>query len=219
MQIRIDHTNDGSSTLFSAHFNEHYHSMHGAVAESAHVFILQGLDLVQTNPVRILELGFGTGLNAWLTLLKTSPLARSVSYHTVELYPLSAEVYNQLNYAKNADEQRSFRLLHEAPWEQCCAITEHFNLHKLKADIANMTFPQAIDLVYFDAFSPDTQPDLWSDDVFNRLFEVMNPGAILTTYCAKGVIRRRMQTVGFTVERIPGPPGGKREILRAHKLV
>lgn len=212
-------TADGSHTLFIPEMDEHYHSVNGAVQESRHVFIEAGLHQVTTAEVRILEIGFGTGLNAFLSLLDAEAAGRTVCYYSVELYPLAAELVEGLNYGDMNGEVHKdlFRALHTAAWNEPVRITEHFILHKIEGDSNRMELPREIDLVYFDAFAPDKQPEMWSQKIFDALYAGQATGGILTTYCAKGVVRRMMKEAGYTVERIPGPPG-KREMLRAVKL-
>ncbi len=214
-------TADGSHTLFVPALDEHYHSVNGAVQESLHVFIEAGLHHVDKPKVRIMEIGFGTGLNAFLTLkdqwMKQRPA--EIEYNSIELYPLSAEIVTALNYGVMIWPERKelFQALHSAEWNKQTAITDHFMLHKIEGDSNQHELPHEIDLVYFDAFGPDKQPEMWNQTIFNRLYAQMSHGAVLSTYCAKGAVRRMMKEAGFSVERIPGPPG-KREMLRAIKL-
>ena len=201
-------TADGSKTLYSDRFGEHYHSTFGAANESNHVFIEAGYLTTSADPVSVLETGFGTGLNAWLTLQQAGRLHRRTCYEAIELYPV-----DELTVCELSDDA-FFRTMHVVPWEQPVEITPDFVLHKRKSDLLQTKFTRKFDVVYFDAFSPAVQPEMWSRDIFAGLYAAMNPGAILTTYCAKGEVRRTMQSVGFIVERLPGP-AGKREILRA----
>ena len=203
-------TDDGSKTIYSGFFGEHYHSTFGAANESNHVFINAGYNAVDTNPISVLEIGFGTGLNAWLTLNQAERLQRQTSYESIELYPIDEATVCELS------DDETFRKLHHTPWDQPVEITSLFILHKRKSDILKTTFTNRFDLVFFDAFSPVVQPEMWTRDVFAMLYAVMNSGGILTTYCAKGEVRRTMQNVGFLVERLPGPKG-KREMLQAIK--
>jgi len=203
-------TADGSKTIYSKRFAEHYHSMYGAAGESKHVFIEAGYLATTVHPVSVLEIGFGTGLNAWLTLQQAVKLQRNTSYETIELYPIDDDVVCELS------NDPIFRQLHTVLWEQPVEITPCFVLHKRKCDLLQTTFTRKFDVVYFDAFSPAVQPEMWHRDIFDILFVSMNPDAVLTTYCAKGDVRRSLQSVGFVVERLPGP-AGKREILRARK--
>ncbi|KAA6317287.1 tRNA 5-methylaminomethyl-2-thiouridine biosynthesis bifunctional protein MnmC [termite gut metagenome] len=209
----IEKTADGSDTLFVPLLNEHYHSIRGARTESQHVFVDMGMKQSTAVNPRILEIGFGTGLNAFLTLLATEELHKQIHYTGIELYPLSGKTIAKLEYGNIP----LFRSLHGAVWNTEIAVTPLFTLYKIKGDFTKHTFSGTYDLIYFDAFAPEKQPDMWSRQRFEYLYYIMNPFGILTTYCAKGVIRRMLQDVGFIVERIPGPSGGKREILRARK--
>ena len=208
--LAVTLTADGSKTIYSERFGEHYHSMFGAANESKHVFIEAGYLATAVHPVSVLEVGFGTGLNAWLTLQRADKLQRRTHYETIELYPIDDATVCKLS------DDAVFRSLHAAPWEQPVEITPWFVLHKRKSDLLQSVFSIKYDVVYFDAFSPAVQPEMWCIDIFTRLHTAMNRGAILTTYCAKGSVRRDMQSAGFDVERLPGPTG-KREILRARK--
>ena len=212
-------TSDGSHTLYMPDMDEHYHSVNGAIQESEHVFIEAGFHRLPKKEIRVLEIGFGTGLNAFLTLLDSMQADRHITYYSMELYPLDIALVQNLNYGKVlcAGEEDLFMALHEAPWNQSASITPNFTLHKMKGDCNQAELPEEIDLVYFDAFAPDKQPEMWNQELFNKLYFRMNEGGILTTYCAKGAVRRTMKESGFSVERIPGPPG-KREMLRATKL-
>lgn len=227
----IEHTADGSATLYVPELNEHYHSVKGALTESRHIFIDMGLKASAAPEPRILEIGFGTGLNALLTLIEAEQSGKQVHYTGIELYPLPWETIEQLHYNDeqlmvNSEQAAAWlKALHTAAWEEDVVITPHFTLRKVQADFANNDrfsngerSPLIINrysLIYFDAFAPEKQPEMWSQELFNRLYVIMEPDGILTTYCAKGVVRRMLQSAGFTVERLPGPPGGKREILRA----
>lgn len=249
MERIIERTEDGSATLFVPELNEHYHSTKGARTESQHIFIDMGLKASTVNSPRVLEVGFGTGLNAWLTLEAAEKSGRKINYTGLELYPLEWETVEQLEYipydellATDNGQQSAielFKQLHTSPWEEDVQITPHFTLRKVQADfnqwimdnekrimscanscVANSPFStlsSPFNLVYFDAFAPEKQPEIWSQELFHRLYVLLAKDGILTTYCAKGVVRRMLQTAGFTVERLPGPPGGKREILRARK--
>lgn len=216
MKRIIEHTEDGSATLFVPELNEHYHSVKGARTESQHIFIDMGLKASAAPQPHVLEIGFGTGLNALLTLETAEQEKRPVHYIGIELYPLAWEEVNALGYSDNP----SFERLHTASWEEDVEISPYFTLRKIKGDantVIHSSFSPSV--VYFDAFAPEKQPEMWNEQLFRSLYVTMNTGGILTTYCAKGVIRRLLQAVGFRVERLPGPPGGKREILRATKVI
>lgn len=216
MKRIVEHTADGSATLFIPELNEHYHSVKGARTESQHIFIDMGLKKSSTNPTRILEIGFGTGLNAYLTLVECRQTQRSVNYTGIELYPLNWEMVRELDYS----DDPLFREIHTTPWESEERITPEFTLGKRKIDFITQSAElseQSFDVVYFDAFAPEKQPEMWKQEQFDFLYSILNKEGILTTYCAKGVVRRMLQAAGFIVERLPGPPNGKREILRATK--
>lgn len=240
MQHQIKTTDDGSHTLFVPELNEHYHSINGAIQESHHIFIKAGLGYYLDNlnnnsyqegqTINILEIGFGTGLNALLTLIESEIRSIKVFYNSIELYPISIENVAKLNYPtllnKNKLNQKEniselFLQLHNANWEEAEDITSNFKLIKQQIDFSNpskFNTNKFFDIVYFDAFAPEKQPEMWTIDVFKKIFSHCNDGAVLTTYCAKGIIRRMLQNEGFTMERLPGPPG-KREILRGVKCV
>ena len=212
-------TADGSHTLFIPEMDEHYHSVNGAVQESRHVFIEAGLHHLEWKEIVVLEIGFGTGLNAFLTLLDAEVHQRKIHYYSVELYPLDMDVIESLNYGEMicAGRKDVFQALHQAEWNVAVQVTDFFGLHKIQGDSNTCALPDRIDLVYFDAFAPDKQPEMWNQEIFNRLYARMTGGGVLTTYCAKGVVRRMMKEAGYSVQRIPGPPG-KRDMLRAIKL-
>lgn len=215
---RLEVTADGSHTLYLPEMDEHYHSVNGAVQESRHVFIGAGFKQVAKQQVRVFEIGFGTGLNAFLTLLEAAVSGKEVTYYTVERYPLEEALVRCLNYgaAVCPDSAAWFEALHGAAWDRPVAVTPFFMLHKIKADSNTCVLPSAIDLVYFDAFAPDKQPEMWTPEIFCSLYRNTAPDGLLVTYCAKGAVRRMMQGAGYGVERLPGPPG-KREMLRGRK--
>ena len=210
-------TADGTATLYLPEIDEHYHSVKGALQEALHVYIESALHASSARPARILEIGFGTGLNAFLTALDAGRTRTPVIYTALERHPLPWATVAPLHYPERIDPQQAhlFRQLHDAPWEQAVPLTPRFTLHKQETDLTRHHFTRTFDIVYFDAFAPDKQPEMWDESIFRRIAAVLTPGGILTTYCAKGEVRRRLQRAGFTVERLPGPPGGKREILRA----
>ena len=225
MKRKIVTTGDGSTTIQITDWNEQYHSMHGAVQEAKHVFLKMGLDFwMNENPdqnsLHILEIGFGTGLNALLTLIHTEKSSVNLLYEGVEAYPVSSEELAQLNYLEAADAQvfeAVFEKMHQTPWEQTETITEAFQLKKRKQTFETLEDQDQHDLIYFDAFGARVQPELWEEPIFQKMSNALKPGGVLVTYAAKGSVRRAMQAVGFKVERLPGPPG-KREMLRAVKI-
>ena len=210
-------TADGSDTLFVSVPGEHYHSTHGAIQESKHIFIEAGLQKCEQSSIVIFEIGFGTGLNAYLTLLETIKTKKQIRYYTVEKYPLPSAIWTTLNYPEllSFDDGDLFRQLHESEWNKEVKITDYFSIFKLSSGFSEVSFSDLplFNLIYFDAFSPEKQPDLWETSVFIQIANHCQPKAILTTYCSKGVVRRSLKEAGFITERIPGPPG-KREILR-----
>ncbi len=219
MKLIIEKTADGSPTLYREDIDEHYHSVKGAVAESQHVYIEEGWRKASEifRPVRVFEVGFGSGLNAALTASVALNAKIPTEYYTVELYPLPKETTELISSESETEFRETLQLVNDAPWETAVEINPYFTLHKLEANLLTITLPTDIGAVYFDAFSPEKQPEMWSEAIFQKLFDAMHPGGILTTYCAKGAIRRMLQGIGFLTERLPGPPGGKREILRATK--
>lgn len=214
-------TEDGSSTLYSEKYEETYHSRHGAIQESMHVFIEMGLAALppEKTEISILEMGLGTGLNALLTALHQGE--RSMRYVALEAEPISQAQYEELNYVDELGVKKSKDLhvaIHQLPWNSWESLGADFQLFKFQGKLQDFkpATHQTFDLIYYDAFAPDTQPELWTEAIFEKLFAFCNPGAVLTTYCAKGAVRRAMIAAGFQVERIPGPPG-KREMLRARR--
>ena len=199
--------------------------MHGTVKEARHVFLKMGLDFwMNENPdqnsLHILEIGFGTGLNALLTLMHAEKSSVNLLYEGVEAYPVSSEELAQLNYLEAADAQAFeavFEKMHQLPWEQTEIITEAFQLKKRKQTFETLEDQDQHDLIYFDAFGARVQPELWEEPIFEKMYRALKAGGVLVTYAAKGSVRRAMQAVGFKVERLPGPPG-KREMLRAVKI-
>ena len=210
-------TDDGSDTLFAKELGEHYHSTFGAIQESVHIFINAGLRKCDKPSLIIFEVGFGTGLNAYLTVLEAIKAEKSIRYITVEKYPLPSAVWTSLNYPAIVPEgnPKLFRMIHEANWNEEVKITDHFSILKLSSDLKDVDYSALplFDLIYFDAFSPEKQPELWAASIFQQLASHCVPLAKLVTYCAKGAVRRSLIDAGFTTERIPGPPG-KREMLR-----
>lgn len=200
-------------------WQEQYHSKHGAIQEAYHVFIKSGLDLFENQEINILEIGFGTGLNAFITLIEFDKRNLKVNYTGVEAYPVSIEELNQLNYLeelKSLSRKDDFDLMHISPWGDKVEIVENFNLKKEQILFKEISAIAEYDLIYFDAFGARVQPELWTVEIFQIMFNAMKSNGYLVTYAAKGSVRRAMQEVGFLVERLPGPPG-KREMLRAKK--
>jgi tRNA U34 5-methylaminomethyl-2-thiouridine-forming methyltransferase MnmC len=219
MERIIKITDDGSSTLYVPELKEHYHSTFGAVQESQHVFIKNGLKTLEKEKIRILEIGFGTGLNALLTLLAAEKF-QNIYYCGLELFPLNWQFIKQMEFGKylrlTEKESNYFSKIHNSPWEEIIEISNNFSLLKLNVDLTQYNISLVFDLIYFDAFAPQIQPDLWTEKIFTDLYNAMNKNSILVTYCAKGKVRRNMQNAGFKINRLPGPPG-KREMIRAIK--
>lgn len=215
-------TGDGSYTLHITEWDEQYHSKHGAITEALHVFIKEGLyHWVSKNSsptISILEIGFGTGLNGFLTFLETEKNKFKVDYTGVEAYPLPVDVIQKMNYTSllNASEEK-FLQLHTAAWEEKAIISENFELTKQQKLFSEITTESIFDLIYFDAFGIRVQPELWTEEIFKKMHNALKPNGVLVTYAANGNARRAMQAVGFAVERLTGPPG-KKEMLRGTKL-
>ena len=216
-ELRI--TEDGSHTLFVPDIDECYHSTHGAVQESQHIFIEAGLKECKKSEVNVLEVGFGTGLNVFLTMQEAEKMGKKIRFTTLELYPVPIDTALKLNYATELapDFKLCFEKMHTSPWNKEVQISPFFKLYKSKADFTKIVFSEEYDVIYFDAFSPEKQPEMWTAEQFEKLYKCCNFEGVLTTYCAKGDVRRAMQSAGFKVERLPGPPG-KREILRGMKM-
>lgn len=212
-------TGDGSKTIHMPDLNEQYHSKHGALQEARHVFIKTGLEYLimdqkDLSEVRVLEYGFGTGLNAILTAM--FPWQTPIHYIGLEAYPIEEDEIEAMDYGNLLQQEAVYHKIHSAPWEKATCITDYFTLTKKKLDFENVAFKETFDIIYFDAFGPRTQPELWTLDIFKAAFDALTSKGVLVTYCAAGQVRRNMQAAGFRVERLPGPPG-KREMLRATK--
>jgi tRNA U34 5-methylaminomethyl-2-thiouridine-forming methyltransferase MnmC len=220
VKTEIKKTDDGSHTLYVPELDEHYHSAYGAVQESMHVFIDAGLKYFDDkDELSILEVGFGTGLNTLLTLIET-PLQK-ITYHAVEAFPLDLKTIKKLNYPNLMSGQESdliFKKIHDADWDKEVKITDKFMLTKVSSKIQDTALPKNhFHLVYYDAFAPDVQPELWTEDIFNKIYTSMKPGGILVTYSSKGLVKQNLRAAGFTVKRLPGPPG-KKHMVRAEKV-
>lgn len=217
-------TNDGSTTLHLPKWNEQYHSKHGAIQEALHVFIKHGFQYFYNKEkpatISVLEIGFGTGLNALLTYLTAKEISQlQVDYTGLEAYPVAIKDIESLNFAEQlAVDKAIYTKLHTSAWEQKEAISSKFNLTKQNIRFEEFTGSSDFNLIYFDAFGPRVQPELWKEPIFEQMFAALKPNGVLVTYSAKGEVRRTMQKIGFTVERLPGPPG-KREMLRGVKKI
>jgi tRNA U34 5-methylaminomethyl-2-thiouridine-forming methyltransferase MnmC len=227
MKREIITTGDGSKTIHIPEWDEQYHSKHGAIQETQHVFLQMGLhhyasqeSFDTTQAIAILEMGFGTGLNALLTFFEAQKEKIQIQYTGVEAYPISEEEVSAMDYSSLLDEidaQAIYTKLHEVSWESQEEITSEFKLIKRKQRFEEMVDQDQFDIVYFDAFGARVQPELWGEGIFLKMYLALRKGGVLVTYAAKGSVRRAMQAVGFEVERLPGPPG-KREMLRATKV-
>ena len=229
--MQIITTEDGSHTIFSSQFNEIYHSTHGAIQESQHVFIESGLRyLLETrgknqearneDPIHIFEVGFGTGLNALLTLIEAQKTGVQVHYEAIEAYPVSLDLVKELNYTallQNEKYRPPFHSMHLSTWNKEHQITANFTLKKIKDSLPEWK-PETKNckLIFFDAFAPQIQPEMWTIDIMQKMYDILERGGILVSYCSKVSFQRALKEVGFNVEKIPGPPG-KREMIRAIK--
>ncbi|MBL7886239.1 MAG: tRNA (5-methylaminomethyl-2-thiouridine)(34)-methyltransferase MnmD [Flavobacterium sp.] len=212
-------TNDGSTSIHIEEWNESYHSKHGAIQEAYHVFIKNGLSLLQGKSVAVLEIGFGTGLNALITLKEASNFNQTIDYVGVEAFPVAMEMAMQMNYVEQLEDeslQTYFQKMHEVDWEVKYPISPSFSLTKEKNKFQEINHKNQFDLIYFDAFGFRVQPELWSVEIFQKMYDAMKSGGILVTYACRTSIKNAMKDVGFTVEKLPGAPG-KREMLRAIK--
>ena len=219
MKREIFQTLDGSTSIHLPDWNESYHSKHGAVQEAYHVFIQNGLFTFNNLPVSILEIGFGTGLNAFITYFESKKSNQKIDYYGVEAYPISADEILQMNFVSElnaASESEVFKRMHECEWEIINQISPLFSLTKRKQFFEQIEDEGKFDLIYFDAFGYRVQPDLWSTEIFRKMYKSLKSKGTLVTYAARGVVKRSLIEVGFTVEKLPGPPG-KREMFRATK--
>lgn len=213
-------TNDGSTSIRLEELDESYHSKHGAIQEAYHVFIKNGLSLFEGKSVSVLEIGFGTGLNALITLKEAANLQQTIEYVGVEAYPIASEMAMQMNYVKQLQQESlklSFELMHHSDWEKRVAIAPNFHLTKEKKLFQEINHENQFDLIYFDAFGFRVQPELWSFEVFQKMHKAMKKDGVLVTYACRTSIKNAMKECGFTVEKLPGAPG-KREMLRAFKI-
>ncbi|KIA97581.1 SAM-dependent methyltransferase [Flavobacterium sp. KMS] len=221
MKREIIQTLDGSTTIHLEEWDECYHSKHGAIQEAKHVFIQNGFSLFEDKPISILEIGFGTGLNAFITFLESNEKKQSINYVGVEAYPVAANEVLMMNYVAElgADNYKEvFKKMHESNWDEIIELSDAFTLTKRKQFFQEIDDVETFDLIYFDAFGYRVQPELWSTEIFKRMYDSLKPNGVLVTYAARGVVKRSMIEVGFTVEKLAGPPG-KREMFRARKVM
>lgn len=220
MKREIIQTKDGSTTIHLPEWDESYHSKHGAIQEAYHVFIKNGLALFKEKPISILEIGFGTGLNSFITFLQAKKDNQQIDYVGVEAYPVTAVEAMQMNYPKEIDvsEIDLFRQMHEIEWESKQQLSANFSLTKRKQFFQDINDENAFDLIYFDAFGFRVQPELWSESIFSAMYKALKPNGVLVTYACRTSIKNAMLSAGFSVKKLPGAPG-KREMLRAHKAL
>lgn len=214
-------TSDGSHTLYVPHLDETYHSKHGAIQEALHVFIDAGLNHYKKSELNILEIGFGTGLNTFLTLLEAEKKGIKINYTGIEAFPLGKEIIKRLNYTSelNLSEKaiELFNKLHKTEWEGEYEITPSFILNKIQIELDKFNTEKKFDVIYFDAFGPRVQPEMWTKQILKNMYNCLSEKGVLVTYCAKGSVKRTLKEVGFELEALPGPLG-KREMTRAKKL-
>jgi tRNA U34 5-methylaminomethyl-2-thiouridine-forming methyltransferase MnmC len=212
-------TEDGSHTIYVPELGEHYHSIHGAVQESTLVYIMNGLGFCNSNPANIFEAGFGTGLNALLSCIYSEQHKLKINYTSAENYPLKSSIVKALNHSNFAgvNGKELSDKIHTAPWGSRVEINSYFTLKKIKCDLVKDDIDGKFNLIYFDAFGPGKQPEMWTDNIFKKISEVTEAGGIFVTYSAKGEVKRALKSNGFQVNILPGPPG-KREMIRATKL-
>lgn len=219
MKRRLMDTNDGSKTIYIEELDETYHSFHGAIQEANHVFIKNGLQAFENTAISIFEMGFGTGLNALITWMNCEKLNLSVHYTGIEAYPVEAELLEELNYTIELKEDASikFESMHNALWDKTISLDKRFSLHKMNMKIEDFQ-PEmgSTDLIYFDAFGPNAQADMWDFAILLKMHQLLKIGGVFVTYCAKGQVKRDLKTLGFEVQSLDGPPG-KREMVRAIK--
>lgn len=220
MERIIQITADGSHTISIPAMEVTYHSKHGSIQESNHVFIDAGLqyyvDKYRVPYIKIMEVGFGTGLNALLTAIKAREQELTVEYHTIEAYPLQPAELGNLNHGSLLKDEDLFQKIHQSEWEIPVQLHPYCTIHKHHTTIEQFNFSNFFDCIFYDAFAPTAQPELWTETIFVKLYSRLNTNGILVTYCSKSIVRRAMQAAGFRVTKIPGPPG-KREMVRAFK--
>ena len=224
MNRKIINTEDGSTTIEIPSLNVTYHSRHGAIRESMHVYINAGLKHFTgqnraTDAIHVFEMGFGTGLNALLTLAEAERFQQKIFYTAIELHPLEKDIINDLNYCdqlQRPDLRQAFLQLHSCEWETENSISPFFSIKKSYTSLFNFSAASTFHIIYYDAFAPSAQPELWTEAIFKKIFQMLLPNGILVTYCSKGDVQRAMKAAGFQVEKLTGPPG-KREMVRAGK--
>ena len=221
MKYEVIETDDGSKTLYLPEIDEQYHSVNGAISESEYVFVDKGYRYHHSKTPLVLEVGFGTGLNCLLTAIEAKKHRRKTFYYTIEKYPLDYNLVWDLNYGKNISKEADllFNKIHKAPWNKIETISDYFDLIKLKSDFLTHDIKELLfDVVYYDAFAPNKQPEMWQPEIFRKINSICSSKAVFVTYSAKGEVRRNLVSAGFTMERLPGPPG-KRQMLRGFKTI
>jgi len=215
LNVNIVDTEDGSNTIFNKEIEETYHSTFGAISESDHVYIKNGLELLNLKVINVFEIGFGTGLNAFLSAIYAQSKGLIMNYYTLEKYPLDINIINKLNYIHHIGFSETYSALHKAEWNIKVKISPSFNLKKLGQDLLTFNFEQIEkpDIVFFDAFSPSKQPELWQPQIFENIYKILNPNGILVTYTAAGIVKNALRTAGFQVKRLQGPPGKHHMVL------
>ncbi|MFN5418063.1 MAG: tRNA (5-methylaminomethyl-2-thiouridine)(34)-methyltransferase MnmD [Flavobacteriia bacterium] len=216
-------TADGSKTFYLPELNEYYHSHHGAIQEAKHVFLKNGLfERSNQAEISIFEVGFGTGLNAFLTAIEAEKLKLQISYTGIEAFPLTSIEASEMTYTNNPDLELCddlFTTIHATEWNKEIEITANFELTKINQKLQDIVLEKGqFDIIYFDAFGPRVQDELWQLEIFQKLFDSLKPNGLFVTYCAKGQVKRDLKAVGFVVETLAGPPG-KREMVRGRKLI
>lgn len=217
MKSRIFVTADNSSTLFSEDFGEHYHSINGALTESKHIFINLGFLSIEKPQISILEIGYGTGLNAILTFLENADRQIEIKYHGIEKYPINQNTFFGLNYHNSLNISKQQMSLFVNNWDQIICVDNKFELFKQCVDFDEFIPNKTYDIIYFDAFSPETQPEMWKVENLEKILTCLLTGGVFVTYCSRGDLKRNLRYLGMDVKRFSGPPG-KRHVLRATKI-
>lgn len=219
MEQKIIRTNDGSKTIYLPHLDETYHSSHGAIQEAIHVFMKHGIQSIEQQKITIFEMGFGTGLNALLSYIESEKSGIKIHYSGIEAYPIDFDVAMQMDYCSllGKDHQFKFEQLHKTDWNTMNQLSNLFSFEKIHAKIEEF-IPErtGFDIVFYDAFGPRAQEDMWKPVILRKMYDILNPDGFLVTYCAKGQVKRDLKSIGFEIEPLPGPPG-KREMTRAWK--
>lgn len=218
--MQIINTHDGSHTIYLPEIDEQYHSVNGAVTESKYVYLEKGFSFSGAKNPTVFEVGFGTGLNCFLTALIAAKEKRPTLYYSIEKFQLAKSIIKQLNFPQQSsiEEMELFDKIHDSDWNEVIRISEYFKLKKINADLTKYNFDgiEKLDIIYYDAFGPDKQPEMWTPQIFNKISHATAPGGVLVTYSAKGEVRRQLMSSGFEMERLQGPPG-KNQMLRGIK--